>query len=84
MPLQRDDLIKQTHRWVLGACIEWNETAKQFAPRDVHEFRRFVERVHTIVVRFLRGQQTLDGTCSDLECTLALEAKQVFGLHHGA
>lgn len=78
--LNRDDLIKQTHRWVLGACIEWNDHFQQFADTSSREFRDFVNRTHHIVFRFLRGQQTLDGSCSDFECTLALEAKYTFGL----
>lgn len=77
--LNRDDLLKQTHRWVWGACVEWNDHAKQFDVTST-AFTDFVSRTHWVVFRFLRGQQTLDGSCSDFECTLALEAKYTFGL----
>ena len=79
--LHRDDLIKHTWRWVTGACIEWNNQVQQFADISSAAFLDFRHRVHHVVYRYLRGQQTLDGTCSDLECTLALEAAQVFGLY---
>jgi hypothetical protein len=75
------ELIKQVRRWVLGACTEWNEQVKQFADLNGVEFRAFVERTANVVIRYIRGQQTLDGSCSDLECTLAIEARHVFGWH---
>ncbi len=79
--MQTDDLIKHTHRWVLGYCVEWNYHAKQFSDINAVAFLDFVARTHSVVYRYLRGRLTLDGSCSDLECTLAVEAKHVFGLH---
>ena len=72
------DQVKHTLRWTLGACVEWNQWAKQF-DMNSREFHDFALRTHTVVWRYLRGIQTLDGSCSDFECTLAIEAKHVFG-----
>ena len=74
------ELIKQVRRWVLGACTEWNEQMRQFADLAGAEFRAFIERTTNTVLRYIRGQQTLDGSCSDLECTLAHEARRLFGM----
>lgn len=79
--LDISDLIKHTNLWVLGQCVTWNLHAKQFADMAGREFHDFVNRTHTVVFRYLRGTQTLDGTCSDFECTIAIEARRVFGLY---
>ncbi len=80
--MNQPDLIKHTHRWVHGACSEWNQHAKQFADETGLEFQRFVMRVHSVVWNCLRqGQRVLDGTCSDLECDLGLAALKLFRVH---
>lgn len=75
--MQRDDLLNHTLRWVFGYCYMWNRQAQQFAPGS-REFDEYVYRVHTKVWRYLNGQQTLDASCSDLVCTMALEARALF------
>lgn len=82
--LHRDDLLSATLAWVMGKCFEWNLHAQQFVltfDDQDHRFQDFVHRTHTVVWRYLQGHITLDGTCSDLECTMALEAKRIFGYH---
>lgn len=76
--MHRDDLMQNTLRWVFGYCYLWNQQAKQFDFNSV-EYTRYVHRVHTTIWRYLHGQQSLDASCSDLECTGALEARRVFG-----
>lgn len=76
-----DDLLKYTYLFVLGACVEWNWQTKQFNDTNSREFMDFVARTHTVVFRYLRQQQTLDGSCSDLECALAHNARHAFGWH---
>ena len=71
------DLLNHTLRWVYGYCLLWNQQANQFAPGS-REFDEFVHRVHTKVWNYLHGKQTLDASCSDLECTMALEARALF------
>lgn len=75
--MHRDDLMLHTLRWVFGYCYMWNQQADQFAPSS-REFTHFVHRVHTVVWRYLHGKQTLDASCSDLECTAAHEARALF------
>ena len=60
--MDRTELIKQTLRWVWGACILWNQQAKQFNSTDDTSFLHFVHRTHAVVFRYLRGNQVLDGT----------------------
>lgn len=76
--MHRDDLLQDTLRWVFGYCYMWNRQAQQFAPGS-REFDEYVYRVHNKVWRYLHGQQGLDASCSDLECTAAIEARRVFG-----
>ena len=76
--MNRFDLIKHTLQWVWGACILWNQYAKQFDTNS-REFQDFVHRTHGVVIDYLRGRIRLDGACSDFECCTALDAKAVFG-----
>lgn len=73
------DRIKFTLEWVWGVCILWNQQAKQFDAGG-SEMIDFVHRTHHIVWKYLNNRQTLDGTCSDLECDTALRAKRLFGI----
>ena len=91
--MNHPDIIN-TLRWTWGACVLWNQLANQFARDsnelvqfariDSSEFQDFVHRTHSVIYRYLQGQQTLNGSCSDLECTLALEAKELFGVREVA
>jgi hypothetical protein len=72
------DLFKETYRWTLDSCVEWNLWARQFSDMTGKNFLDFVKRTHDVVYGYLQGEKSLDGTCSDLECNLALEAKKVF------
>ena len=74
------DLIKHTLMWTYGQCFLWNQHAKQF-DMNSQQFQDFVHRTHNIVYRYISGKQTLDGSCSDFECTISIEAKHVFRVH---
>jgi hypothetical protein len=74
------DLIKNVSLYVQGACLEWNRHYKQFDANG-EEFQRFCERTTEIVFAYIRGKKTLDGSCSDFECTLSIDASKVFGLN---
>ena len=72
------DVDKEVSIWVFGACVSWNCETRQFkAPEDM-SFMLFMGRTYSVVLKYLKGQQTLDGTCSDLECDLALRAEKIF------
>ena len=61
--------------------MEWNNQSRQFnlgTEEGMLNFRNYADRIHTTVYRYIRGQKTLDGSCSDLECTAAHEADQLF------
>jgi len=75
--MYHNDLMTHTLRWVFGYCYLWNQQAKQFASGS-QEFDDFVHRVHTKVWNHLHGRQALDASCSDLVCTMALDAKHLF------
>lgn len=76
--MHRDDLLQNTLRWVFGYCYMWNQQVKQFDFNSV-EYTNYVYRVHTTVWRYLHKQISLGASCSDLECTAAIEAQRVFG-----
>lgn len=73
-----DDLFLNILRWTTGYCVMWNQMTKQFSDTDTQNFQDFIYRTNTVVYRFLQGQQTLDGSCSDMECDAALQAQHIF------
>ncbi len=75
--LHRDDLIDATLAYIIGACFQWEQHAQQFNGRPL-DFIRFYERTHHICWRYCMGQQTLDGSCSDFECTTAMNMQRAF------
>lgn len=75
--MDKYEVMTQTLRWVIGYCWEWNQHAKQF-PDNSREFQDFCHRTHMVVWKFVQNEQGLDGSCSDLECTAAIEARRVF------
>ena len=81
--MHRDDLVNITLQWVWGACIMWNMDAKQFDSNST-QMQEFIHRTHSVVWRYLTRRENLDGSCSDLECDLALKAAQAFGQHFKA
>ena len=76
--MRRDDLLNHTLRWVFGYCWCYNMAHQQFDANS-HQFHDWMHRVHNTIWRYLHGKQTLDASCSDLECTMALEARALFG-----
>lgn len=75
------DLIGHMLAWTWGQCILWNQHTNQFSDVNGREFQQFVHRTNNICWRYTNGMQTLDGSCSDLECDLAMKARSVFGVH---
>lgn len=71
------DLIEATLRYVIGACFQWEQHAQQFNGRP-DDFYRFCLRTHDVAYKYLKGRKTLDGTCSDFECTVALNVHTTF------
>lgn len=67
--------LKHVEWFVRGACQEREERDPGFT-NDLHQFTM---STLTVVWRYLRMQQRLDGTCSDFDCHVALEAEKVFG-----
>jgi len=62
--------------FVTGALVE-NFKATGQVIGDSH-FDRYAHESAEVVFGYLNGNKTLDGTCSDFQCTIALEAKKVF------
>lgn len=74
--MHRDDLLQATLTYVWGACVQYNRQMSNHVSED--QLDQWVTRVHGIVWKYLHGKQTLDGSCSDFECGLALKANSVF------
>lgn len=74
------NLMTHTLAYVYGRCMLWNMEAKQFADLNSQEFLSFAHRTHNVCWRYLHSRQNLDGSCSDFECTVALDARSLF--HH--
>lgn len=74
--------LKNVRRFVAGACLDHPgrpDEHMNLPPWDQGSFHAFVERTTNVVWKYLHGSQTLDGSCSDFECVLSIEAAQVFG-----
>ena len=71
------ELLDATLRYVIGACYKWENDAKQFVGRP-NDFRSFYLRTHDVCWKYLNGQKTLDGSCSDFECDTAIKMRRVF------
>ncbi len=71
------DLVNATLRYIMGACLEWEQHAKQFIGRP-EDFHQFCLRTHDVCWKYARGQKTLNGSCSDFECTTAMEMRRAF------
>jgi len=70
--------IDHVRYFVTGALVE-NFKATGQKIDDVH-FDRYRDQCVEVVYSYLHGKKTLDGSCSDFQCTIALEAKKVFKL----
>lgn len=79
--LHRDDLITNLLAWTWGQCVLWNQQMNQFSDVNGREFQDFVHRTNHTVWLYINNRKTLDGSCSDHECGLALMAHRVFGHH---
>lgn len=76
--LHRDDLLDATLAYIIGACFQWEQHAQQFNGCDIDDFVQFYLRVHNTCWRYCMGQKTLDGSCSDFECTTAMKMYRAF------
>jgi hypothetical protein len=66
-------------RWfVHGAVHDYCNQTHALAPHEHQKRADYVERTLEVVWGYLRGTKTLDGSCSDLQCNVALEAFKVF------
>jgi hypothetical protein len=80
--MHTSDLMTHTMAYVFGQCMLWNQHAKQFnGDWNDQAFLSFAHRTHNVCWRYLNGQQTLDGTCSDFECDVAIKCRAVFKSH---
>lgn len=84
--LSLESRIEHKHiQWfVMGAIHEWNEASG--ANFDDDGLTGYIGSTVNIVIGYLNGTRVLDGKCSDLQCTIAIEAKKIFtveGLRRG-
>ena len=81
----RGEFIAAVQSWVIGELFQICAPGghyfsalsvdNQFSPL---KFTEFATRVTNTVYMYLIGNKTLDGSCSDMECSLALKAKGIF------
>lgn len=64
---------KHVEWFVLGACKEYFSKC-----HNGDWLEEYARDTIDVVWGYLRGTKTLDGTCSDFQCTTAHAAKQVF------
>jgi hypothetical protein len=89
--LNKDDLIQATLAWVIGMlmqeCLPSGLYYGQFHDGDgkfkYNDFHQFSLRTHDTVYKYINGQKSLDGACSDMECHLGIKAKHIFGWYGG-
>lgn len=62
--------------WLKGWMLQWYFNMDMTVSKD--SFRDHFDRVYPKVYEYLRGNQKLDGSCSDLECLAAQRAYDVF------
>lgn len=68
--------LKLLSWFVTGAVAEYFQRTSMNL--DSKEFENYCHRATDTVWRYLRGTKTLDGTCSDLECSVAHLAEKLF------
>lgn len=89
MKLHRDDLIDAVLAWTIGQLYQICRPGSYYFGQmtdgngnfDHDKFLKFALKVNETVYRYIKRQKTLDGSCSDIECTLAHKAKYAFEIH---
>lgn len=70
--------IEQKHiQWfVWGALAEYDYYTN--LGLSAVEFQRFLAETVNVVIGYVNGARALDGKCTDIQCTIALEAAKLF------
>jgi hypothetical protein len=79
--MHKAEVMSAVLNYVWGCCVLWNQWAKQFNDVNSMEFQDFVHRTNETAWRYLVGRKTLDGSCSDHECEVAMKAYRLFSCH---
>lgn len=67
---------KHVGYFVRGLMVDNANLTGQDPSTENYEF--YINDTISLVISHLQGRRTLDGSCSDLQCHAALEAKKVF------
>jgi hypothetical protein len=86
MAISKDDFMAMVQAWVLGKLYEicmpgghyYSQMTDGNNSFDHRKFHEFALRTHSTVHAYMMRRKTLDGTCSDMECTMAMEAHRFF------
>jgi hypothetical protein len=80
MPRPRDpDFEKHVRYFVAGAMTEYYLRTGRGSEISTNTYEFNLLDVTNTVIRYLAGTKTLDGSCSDFECSIAHEAAKIWG-----
>lgn len=86
MAMDKQEFVTMVQAWVLGKLFEICKPGGHYFSQmtdgnnsfDFRKFEDFAFRINHTVYAYCMNNKTLDGTCSDMECTLAQEAHRLF------
>ena len=86
MAMDKQEFMAMVQAWVVGKlyeiCMPGGHYFSQMTDGnntfDHRKFHDFALRTHGTVHAYLMNRKTLDGSCSDMECSLAMEAHRLF------
>lgn len=82
MAVRKEVEHKHIQWFVAGAVHEWNHYSGAALSGD--RLQEYIGGTVNVVIGYLQGTRKLDGTCSDLQCTVSLEAEKVFAVTQDA
>jgi len=78
--IARDDVREGVKHYVRGYLELAEERNEQFTETLAElRFRIYIDDVTKVVIAYLEGRKTLDGSCSDTVCHLAHKCETIFG-----
>lgn len=64
--------------FVAGAVHEYCDRTQALAPAEHDKRLSYIDSTVEVTLGYMRGVRDLDGSCSDLQCDVAMEARKVF------
>ena len=64
--------------FIAGAMHEYCDRSGALAAHETRLRQDYINNPVEVTLGYLKGTRDLDGTCSDMQCTVAMEARKVF------